>query len=105
MFAPGGRCGLTKSTISLRSELWLLLYGLNSRATRQSLRMWRSFSFLPHSLQLSVRPSLLHQMNKFKLWGRVSEAALRANSRLSDVTQFNNLKNYVEAMGHALSMD
>ena len=37
-------------------------------------------------------------MDKFKVWRRVSEAALRANFSLSDVTQFNNLKNYVEAM-------
>ena len=98
MFAARGRCGLMKSTSSLRTELWRLLYRLNSRATWQLLRMWRSFCFLPHSLQSSVRPSLLCQMDKFKLWGRVSDAALRANFRLSDVTQFNNLKDYMEAM-------
>ena len=84
MFAPGGRCGLMKSTISLRTESWHLLYRLNSRATGQSLRMWRSVCFLPHSLQPSIRPSLLRQIDEFKLWGRVSEAALRANFRLSD---------------------
>ena len=65
-----------KPTISLRTESWRWLYCRNSRATGQSSRMWSSVCFLLHSLQPSVRPSLLLQIDRFELWGRVSEAAI-----------------------------
>ena len=84
MLEAGGRYDLIKSTISLRTQSCRWLYRLISRATGHLFRTWMSVCFPPHSLQPLPRPSFCRHSAKLELWGRVSDAALRANLRVSD---------------------
>ena len=84
MLETGRRCNLIKSTISLRTQLCQWLYSLISRATGHLFRTRMSIYFPPHGLQPLLRHFFCRHSVKLELWGRVSDAALRANLRLSD---------------------